>query len=117
MQKTEHMTEQPSNNQEPFIEKLQIDDPENFQFHTAYMVYSELFDNVSGDDAKKDLNLNIDDLKENKISPEVFYRNVSRYRGNGNSDRRRDRFTVQTQRKRDWRMKSQRQDRIRRHKK
>jgi hypothetical protein len=111
------MTEQPQNNQEPTPEKLQIDDPLNFQFHAAYLVYSELFDNVSGADAKKDLNLNIEDLKENKISPEVFYRNVARYRGDVVSERRRDRFTVQTQRKRDWRMKSQKQERIRRHKK
>jgi hypothetical protein len=47
------MTEQPTNNPEPIIEKLQIDDPQNFQFHAAYMVYSELFDNVSGENAKR----------------------------------------------------------------
>jgi hypothetical protein len=111
------MTEQPPNNQEPTPEKLQIDDPTNFQFHAAYIVYSELFDNVTGADPKKDLNLNLEDLKENKISPEAFYRNVARYRGDVVSERRRDRFTVQTQRKRDWRMKSQKQERIRRHKK
>ena len=111
------MTEQPPNNQEPTPEKLQTDDSANFQFHAAYMVYSELFDNVTGADAKKDLNLNLEDLKENKISPEAFYRNVARYRGDVVSERRRDRFTVQTQRKRDWRMKSQKQERIKRHKK
>lgn len=111
------MTEQPSNNPEPAAEKLLIDDPSNFQFHAAYLVYSDLFDNASGEDAKKDLNTNIEDLKENKISPESFYRNVARYRGDVMSEHRRDRFTVQTQRKRDWRMKSQKQERIRRHKK
>jgi hypothetical protein len=68
-------------------------------------------------DAKKDLNLNIEDLKDNKISPEAFYRNVAHYRGDMPNERRRDRFTVQTQRKKDWRMKSQKQDRIKRHKK
>ena len=98
------MTEQPPNNQEPAPEKLLIDDPSNFQFHAAYLVYSELFDNANGVDAKKDLNLNIQDLKDNKISAEAFYRNVARYRGDVMSERRRDRFTVQTQRKRDWRM-------------
>jgi hypothetical protein len=89
------MTEQPpQNNPEPIPtpEKLQIDDLSNFQFHAAY-------------------------LKENKISPEAFYRNVARYRGDVLSERRRDRFTVQTQRKKDWRMKSQKQERIRRHRK
>jgi hypothetical protein len=114
------MTEQPPNpnpTESAPPQKLQIDDPANFQLHAAYMVYSDLFDHVSGDDAKRDLNLNIEDLKENKISPEAFYRNVARYRGEGFSERRHDRFTVQTQRKKDWRMKSQKQDRIRRHKK
>jgi hypothetical protein len=112
-----NMTEQPPDNQEQAPEKLQIDDPANFQFHAAYLVYSELFDNVRSIDAKKDLNLNIQDLKENRLNPEEFYRNVARYRGDAMSERRRDRLTVQTQRKRDWRMKSQKQDRIRRHKK
>jgi len=111
------MTEQPSSNQEPAPQKLEIDDLSNFQFHAAYMVYAELFDHATGVDTKKDLNLNIEDLKENKISPEAFYRNVARYRGDSVPERRRDRFTVQTQRKKDWRMKSQKQERIRRHKK
>ncbi len=110
------MTEQPANSETPPV-KLQIDDPSNFQFHAAYLVYSDLFDHVSGTDGKKDLNLNIQDLKDGKIGAESFYRNVARYRGDVLSERRRDRFTVQTQRKRDWRMKSQKQDRIRRHKK
>ena len=111
------MTEQPSNNQEPAPQKLEIDDLSNFQFHAAYLVYSDLFDSASGVEAKKDLNLNIEDLKANKISAEAFYRNVARYRGDVMSERRRDRFTVQTQRKKDWRMKSQKQERIRRHRK
>lgn len=112
-----NMTEQPTNNQEPTPQKLQIDDLTNFQFHAAYLVYSEVFDNTRGADAKKDLNINIEDLKENKINPETFYQNIARYRGDVVSERRHDRLTVATQRKRDWRMKSQKQERIRRHKK
>ncbi len=111
------MTEQPPNNQEPTPEKLQIDDPVNFQFHAAYVVYSDLFDNASTVEAKKELNLNIEDLKKGSIDPETFYRNIARFRGDVMTERRHDRFTVQTQRKRDWRMKSQKQERIRRHKK
>ncbi|MCW4009430.1 MAG: hypothetical protein NWF05_02265 [Candidatus Bathyarchaeota archaeon] len=111
------MTEQPTNNQEQTPEKLQIDEPSNFQFHAAYLVYTDLFDGISSADAKRNLNLNIQDLKEDKISPEEFYRNVAQYRGDVRSEQRRNRLTVQTQRKRDWRMKSQKQDRIRRHKK
>ena len=112
-----NMTEQPSNNQEPAPEKLLIDDPSNFQFHAAYMVYSDLYDNNAGTDAKKELNRNIEDLKNNTIDPETFYVNISRYRRDVGPMQRHDRFTVQTQRKRDWRMKSQKQERIRRHKK
>jgi hypothetical protein len=111
------MTEQPPNDQEPTPEKLQIDDPQNFQFHAAYMVYSDLFDNATTTEAKKELNLNIEDLKKGTIDPEGFYRNISRFRRDVVPERRHDRFTVQTQRKRDWRMASQKQERIRRHKK
>jgi hypothetical protein len=109
------MTEQPTNNPEP--QKLLIDDPTNFQFHAAYMVYSDLFDHAGNADVKSDLNACLESLKENKIAPEEFYQNVSRYRQGVSSERRRDRFSVQTQRKKDWRMKSQKQERIRRHKK
>ncbi len=102
---------------EPVPQKLEIDDPTNFVFHAAYMVYAESFQNASGIEAKRDLNQNIQDLKDGKISAEAFYRNVAHYRGDVLTERRRDRFTVQTQRKKDWRMKSQKQERIRRHKK
>jgi hypothetical protein len=112
------MTEQPPNPPQaaPPI-KLQVDDPSNFPFHAAYLVYSDLFDHAGSDDTKRELNLDIEDLKNNKVSLETFYMNVARYRGDSIPERRRDRFTVQTQRKKDWRMKSQKQDRIRRHKK
>ena len=111
------MTEQPPTTPEPTPQKLEIDDPTNFQFHAAYMVYSELFDGASGIDVKKDLNSNLEALKNGAIGLEEFYRNVNRYRRDVSTERRHDKFSVQTQRKRDWRMKSQKQDRIRRHKK
>ncbi len=110
------MTEQPQGNPPPTSEKLLIDDTSNFQFHAAYLVYSDLFDVVKTTEARIELNQNIEDLKQGKIDAETFYRNVARYRG-GVPERRHDRLSVQTQRKRDWRMKSQKQDRIRRHKK
>ncbi len=48
------MTEQPNeqNNPQPKIEKILIDNPENFQFHAAYLVYSDAFDNVRDDHAE-----------------------------------------------------------------
>ena len=113
------MTQQPNepnNNQStPQLEKLLIDDPSNFQFHAAYMVYSDTFDATSDSQAKKELNQNLEDLKSNKITFETFYMNISHYRKLDMP--RQERFSMQTQRKKDWRKKTQRQERIKRHKK
>jgi hypothetical protein len=116
------MTEQPnnepnSNNQSaPQIEKLLIDAPSSFQFHAAYLVYSDTFD-LANEDAKKELNQNLEDLKENKIDAQTFYVNISRFRKLDQPMGRPGKFTVATQRKKDWRMKTQRSERIKRHKK
>ncbi len=110
------MTEQPNEQKNPpKIEKLLIDDLSNFQFHAAYLVYEEAFDKTTDMEAKEELNQNIQDLKDNKISTETFYGNVSRYRKLDVP--RQERFSMQTQRKKDWRKKTQRQDRIKSHKK
>jgi len=116
------MTEQPNNEQNsnnqsaPQIEKLLIDDPSSFQFHAAYLVYSDTFD-LANEDAKKELNQNLEDLKENKIDAQTFYVNISRFRKIDQPMGRPGKFTVATQRKKDWRMKTQRSERIKRHKK
>ena len=112
------MTEQPneSNPTQPQTEKLLIDDLSSFQFHAAYVVYSEAFDHAS-EDARKELNQNLEDLKSSKINLETFYVNISRYRKVEQMPRQGGKFTVTTQRKKDWRMKTQRQERIKRHKK
>ncbi len=114
------MTEQPNEQNNPSppvpqIEKLLIDNPQNFPFHAAYMVYSEAFDKVNDAQAKEELNRNIEDLRDNKIDNQTFYLNISRYRKIDVP--RQERFSMQTQRKKDWRMKTQRQERIKRHKK
>ena len=116
------MTEQPNsepnsdNESAPQIEKLLIDDPSSFQFHAAYLVYSDTFD-LANEDAKKELNQNLEDLKENKIDAQTFYVNISRFRKLDQPMGRPGKFTVATQRKKDWRMKTQRSERIKRHKK
>ncbi len=109
------MTEESNKNETPLPEKLLVDDPMNFPFHAAYSVYSECFDAVTAAEAKADLNRNIEALKQNTIDYETFYRNISHYRKMTTAPQ--ERFSLQTQRKRDWRKKSQREDRIRRHKK
>jgi hypothetical protein len=111
------MSEQPNeqNNPQPKIEKLLIDNLANFPFHAAYMVYEEAFDKANDPNAKIELNQNIQDLYESKIDNATFYMNISRYRKVDVP--RQERFSMQTQRKKDWRKKEQRQDRIKRHKK
>jgi hypothetical protein len=110
------MTDEPNKQEQAPIEKLLLDEPSNFQFHTAYLVYSELFDNATDAAVKKELNTNIEGLKKNEINLEAFYRNIARFRKLDNLPRQ-DRYSVQTQRKKDWRVKEQRSERIRRHKK
>jgi hypothetical protein len=118
MLKLNNMTEQPNepNTNQPQTEKLLIDNPSNFQFHAAYLVYFETFDHA-GEEGQKDLNQNLEDLRSNKIDYETFYMNISRYRHIEQMPRQGGRLTVATQRKKDWRMKTQRQERIKRHKK
>jgi len=116
------MTQEPSepnnSNQsvpQPQIEKLLIDDPNHFQFHATYLVYSDTFDAVTDAQGKRELNQNLEDLKSTKIDYETFYLNISHYRKLDMP--RQERFSMQTQRKKDWRKKTQRQERIKRHKK
>ncbi len=106
------MTEQPNQNQP---QKLLIDNPTNFQFHAAYIVYEEAFDKAHDEQAKAELNQNIQNLSNNMIDAQTFYMNVSRFRKVDVP--RQERYSLQTQRKKDWRKKEQRQDRIKRHKK
>jgi hypothetical protein len=108
-------TDKPEQPPTPTPEKLHIDDNTNFQFHAAYLVYSDIFDHTTSDDTKREINQHIEALKKNEIDTETFYRNIAHYR---NIDApRQERFSLQTQRKKDWRKKEQRQERIRRHKK
>ena len=109
------MTEEPNKTETPIPEKLLFDDPLNFPFHAAYVVYSDCFDAANNNEAKEELNRNIEALKQEKIDCETFYRKISHYRKMGHAPQ--ERFSLQTQRKRDWRKKSQRADRIKRHKK
>lgn len=109
------MTEKTNKNEAPLPEKLLVDDPMNFPFHAAYVVYSDCFDAANDIEVKAELNRNIEALKQNEIDCETFYRKIAHYRKMGPALQ--ERFSLQTQRKRDWRKKSQRADRIKRHKK
>ncbi len=108
--------EEPAKQEQPAPEKLLFDDPSNFPFHAAYLVYSELYDQATSVEVKRELNGQIESLKQNQIDFETFYRNVAHHRKMALPPRQ-ERFSLTTQRKKDWRVKEQRQDRFRRHKK
>jgi len=110
------MTKESDNYESTSPEKLLIDDPTNFQFHAAYLTYSTIYDSAANPETKKQLNQSIKDLQQNRINCATFYKNISQYR---TEDTRHDysRALIKTQRKREWRRKTQRHERIERHKK
>jgi hypothetical protein len=101
------------------IEKLLIDNSSNFQFHAAYVAYSDSFDKASNDEIKKKLNESILALQKGDIDYQEFYRNISQYRPEEGFQQQRGygRAFIKTQRKRDWRRQSQKHERLERHKK
>lgn len=98
-------------------EKLLIDDPSNFQFHAAYLTYSDTFDKTVDPESKKQLNENIIALQQNQIDCPTFYRNISHLRVDSGAPRVYGRTMIKTQRKREWRRQTQKHERIQRHKK
>ena len=96
-------------------EMLSIDNPSNFQFHAAYLAYSEAFDKTENPETKKRLNDSIVSLQEKQIDFPTFYQTLSQYRTE--LDQRFSRSSRQTQRIRDGRKKAQRRERNKRHKK
>ncbi len=98
-------------------EKLLIDNPSNFQFHAAYIAYSEIYDKTTESKVRKDLNQNIEALKQDQIDYPTFYRNISQYRASTSPSQSQRRAPLKTQRKREWRRSTQKTERIRRHKK
>jgi hypothetical protein len=97
-------------------EKLLIDNTSNFQFHAAYLAYSDVFDRVADPEARKQLNQNIMELQQNQIDCQTFYEKIGRYRGDDPNLRSYGRAFIKTQKKRDWRRKTQKHERIERHK-
>ena len=111
------MTEKKDENEVTIPEKLLIDNPRNFKFHAAYLAYAEIFEKIIDFKIKRELNKNIEDLKEKKINYSKFYRNITRYRVSATQYQNQGRFSLKTQRKRDWRRATQKKERIKRHKK
>jgi hypothetical protein len=111
------MSGESDNKESMSLEKLLIDNPSNFQFHAAYVAYSDAYDKITDPEARKKLNQNITALQQNQIDYAAFYENIDQFRGENVSKHNFGRDLIKTQRKREWRRKTQKHDRIMRHKK
>jgi len=110
------MTEECNDTEIPEPEKLLIDNPSDFQFHAAYLAYSETYDKTTNPETKTQLNSNIEALQQDKIDYRAFYNSISKYREEVASSQSR-RPSIRTQKKREWRRKTQKSQRNKRHKK
>jgi hypothetical protein len=110
------MTEETGKEEAISPEKLQIDNPSDFQFHAAYVTYAEIYDKISDTKIREELNQSIEALKESKIDYSEFYRKMSPYRAGTDPSPRHGRSMLKTQRKREWRRAKQKRERIKRHK-
>ncbi|MEM1582143.1 MAG: hypothetical protein QXK89_06505 [Candidatus Bathyarchaeia archaeon] len=94
--------------------KIIISNPSNFQFHAAYLAYSEAYDKATEPEVKKYLNQNIIDLQQNKIDYQTFYRNISQYR-RIDGPQSQHRSSIKTQSKSEWRAQMRRMEREKRY--
>lgn len=111
------MTEEPEKTDISLPQKLFIDNPSDFQFHAAYIAYSEVYDKISDPENKKELNENLLALQKSQIDYSTFYQQISRYRSFGGFGGGMNRAFIKTQKKKDWRRQTQKQERNKRHKK
>ena len=110
------MTEE-SNKELASPEKLLIDNLSDFRFHAAYLTYSDIYDKIANPETKKQLNQNIMALQQNQIDYPTFYKNIDQYRIVEGSQYSYGRTFIKTQKKREWRIKTQKRERNKRHKK
>jgi len=91
--------------------KLLIDKPSDFKFHAAYLAYSETWDKITSSDTRIELNGILTSLSKKEMSYSSFYRTLDEYRRHGSRHYEFSRDRIETQRKRDWRKKRNKQER------
>jgi len=109
------MTEESKDSESTSPEKLLIDNPSDFQFHAAYLTYSDIYDKTTNPETRNQLNQNIRALQQDQIDYSTFYRNINQYRAEASSNHHYNRTQIKTQKKREWRRKAQKQERNKRH--
>jgi len=99
------MTEEskPQSNEDEEVTKLMIDRPSDFRFHAAYLAYSETWDKITLQETKTELNDIMSLLSKEEISYSSFYKRLDEYRRGGSKHFAYPRKRIETQRKRDWR--------------
>ena len=110
-------TPQPEETQAEEIAKLSIDNPSDFKFHAAYLAYSKMWDKLGSPESKSGLNNLLVSLSKDELSYSSFYRELDDYRSRGSKHYEFSRDHIETQRKRDWRKKQNKQERNSRYRK
>jgi len=108
---------QESNVDDDVVPKLLVDRPSDFRFHAAYLVYSQAWDKTSSQEVKMKLNEILTSLSKDEIDYETFYGKISQYRVEFNPEHHYVgmRARIETQRKRDWRRREEKNARNARH--
>jgi len=113
---TEETNTQSEEPQTEEVTKLLVDKPSDFKFHAAYLAYSETWDKIDSADIRTELNNLIEALSKEEIVYSSFYKTLDEYRRHGSRHYEFSRQRIETQRKRDWRQKRNKQERNSRHK-
>ena len=112
-EETKPKTEEPQTEETQTEEatKLLIDNPSDFKFHAAYIAYSETWDKITASNTRTELNGILTSLSKDEMSYSSFYRTLDDYRRHGSRHFEYSRDKIETQRKRDWRQKQNKQER------
>ena len=104
-------TQQPEETKTQTATKLLLDKPSDFKFHAAYIAYSEAWDKTDSINTRKELNDILTSLSNDEMGYSHFYRALDDYRRGESRHYEFSRDKIETQRKRDWRQKQNKQER------
>ena len=104
-------TQQPEETQTQEVTKLLIDKPSDFKFHAAYIAYSETWEKIESPNTRNELNGILTSLSTDEMSYSNFYRALDDYRRGDSRHYEFSRDKIETQRKRDWRHKQNKDER------
>jgi len=107
---------QESNVDDDVVPKLLVDRPSDFRFHATYLIYAQAWDKATSPEIKSMLNEMITSLSKDEIDYKTFYNKISQYRVDSIPEHVGTRARIETQRKRDWRGREEKDARNARHK-